>query len=94
MGSIRGQSRWDLWSTKWHWDRFFPEYFGFPLPFHSTIAPLLGKMKKVIIFLFIFITGLHNKPEGCGASVASAAGPFITKTGSSLLQLCPTIRNP
>jgi hypothetical protein len=25
---------WDLWCTKWHWDRFFPpspEYFGFPL---------------------------------------------------------------
>jgi hypothetical protein len=22
---------------------------------------------------------LHNKPQGCGASVASAAGPFITK---------------
>jgi hypothetical protein len=22
---------WDLWWTKWHWDRFFPEYFGFPL---------------------------------------------------------------
>jgi hypothetical protein len=27
----RGQSMWDLWWTKWHWDRFFPEYFGFPL---------------------------------------------------------------
>jgi RNA-binding protein YhbY len=34
-------------------------------------------MKKLIIFLFIFITGLHNKPQGCGASVASAAGPFF-----------------
>jgi hypothetical protein len=21
---------WDLWGTKWHWDRFFSEYFGFP----------------------------------------------------------------
>jgi hypothetical protein len=31
MGSIPGQSMWDLWWTKWHWDRFFPEYFGFPL---------------------------------------------------------------
>jgi hypothetical protein len=20
-----------LWWTKWHWDRFFPEYFGFTL---------------------------------------------------------------
>jgi hypothetical protein len=25
----------------------------------------------------IFMTGLHNKLQGCGASVASAAGPFI-----------------
>jgi hypothetical protein len=23
-GSIRGQSRWDLWWAKWHWDSFFP----------------------------------------------------------------------
>ena len=23
-----------------------------------------------------FFTGLHNKPQGCGASVAPAAGPF------------------
>jgi hypothetical protein len=30
-GSIPGQSMWDLWWTKRHWDRFFPEYFGFPL---------------------------------------------------------------
>jgi hypothetical protein len=34
--------------------------------------------KKLIIFLIIIviIIGLHNKPQGCGASVASAAGPF------------------
>jgi hypothetical protein len=37
--------------------------------------------KKLIIFLFIFITGLNNKPKGCGAFVASAAGPFTTKEG-------------
>jgi hypothetical protein len=30
--------------------------------------------KKLIIFI-IFITELRNKPEGCGGSVASAAGP-------------------
>jgi pantoate kinase len=36
------------------------------------------KLKK-IIFSIIFITELHNKPQGCGASVASAAGPFATK---------------
>ena len=39
-GSITGQSVWDLWWTKWHWDRFFPEYFGFPCQFHSTGATL------------------------------------------------------
>jgi hypothetical protein len=45
----------------------------------SLIPPVLHyteKRKKVIIF----ITGLHNKPQGCGASVASAAGPFTTHT--------------
>jgi hypothetical protein len=25
------QSMWDLWWTKWHWDMFFSELFGFPL---------------------------------------------------------------
>jgi hypothetical protein len=24
-------SMWDLWWTKWHWERFFFEFFGFPL---------------------------------------------------------------
>jgi hypothetical protein len=28
---IPGHSMWDLWWRKWHWDRFFPECFGFPL---------------------------------------------------------------
>jgi hypothetical protein len=47
----------------------------FPCKFHSTGVPLQRKMKKLIIF----IAGLHNKPQGCGASIASAAGPFTTK---------------
>jgi hypothetical protein len=34
-----GQSMWDLWWTKWHWDRFFSEFFGFPLwIYHSTVT--------------------------------------------------------
>jgi hypothetical protein len=41
---------------------FSPSTSVFPCQFHSTGAPLLGKTKKLIIFLFIFITGLHNKP--------------------------------
>jgi hypothetical protein len=59
---------------------FFPSTVVFPYQFHSTGAPLLGKTKKTLI---IFITGLHNKPQGCGASVASAAGPFTTKHKTS-----------
>jgi hypothetical protein len=65
-GSMPGQSMWDLWWANWHWERFFSWYFGF----HSIVTPLHGKTKKN------FITGLHTKPQGCGVSVASAAGPF------------------
>jgi hypothetical protein len=54
---------------------FSPSSSVFPCQFHSTGAPLQGKTKKLIIFT----TGLHNKPHGCGASVASAAGPFTKK---------------
>jgi len=38
-GSIPGQSTWDLWWTKWHWYRFFPEYFGFSLVFIIPSVP-------------------------------------------------------
>jgi hypothetical protein len=43
--------------------------------FISPVLHYLEKRKK----LTIFITGLHNKAQGCGASVASAAGPFNKK---------------
>jgi hypothetical protein len=67
---------WDLWWTKWHWDRFYPEYFGFSLSILFRRCSITCKNEKKLI---IFITGLHNKPQGCGASVASAAGPFAKK---------------
>ena len=67
-------SMWDLWWTKWHWDRFFPEYFGFPLSISFHRCSITRKK------LIIFITGLYNKPQGCGVSVASAVGPFTKKT--------------
>jgi hypothetical protein len=57
---------------------FSPSTSVFPCKFHSTGAPLLGKGQKITIIV-TFIVGLHNKPHGCGASVASAAGPFINK---------------
>jgi hypothetical protein len=42
----------------------------FPRQFHYTGAPLVGKGQKIIIIIIIiiiFITGLHKKPQGCGA---------------------------
>jgi hypothetical protein len=57
---------------------FSPSNSVFPCQFHSTGAQLLGKGQKIIITT-IFITGLHKKPQGCGASVAPAAGPSTTK---------------
>jgi hypothetical protein len=83
---------WDLWWTKWHWDRFFPEYFGFPLSisFHRCSITRKNEKKKLIVF----ITGLHNKPQGCGASVASAAGPFTTKKNTYSEKIkCKSIYN-
>jgi hypothetical protein len=56
---------------------FSPSTSIFPCQFHFTGAPFKGKTKKKLI---IFITGLQNKPQGCGASVASAAGPFTQKS--------------
>jgi hypothetical protein len=55
---------------------FPPSTSVFPYKFHSIGAPLHGKKNKEK--LIIFITGLHNKPQGCGASVAFVAGPFTT----------------
>jgi hypothetical protein len=79
-GSIPGQSIWDSWWTKWHWDRFFsPVLQFFFVNFIPPVLHYLEKRKTLIIFLFI--KRLHNKPQGCGASVASAAGPFTKKSG-------------
>jgi hypothetical protein len=33
-GSKEGQYVRDLWMTKWHWDRFFSEYFSSQLGSH------------------------------------------------------------
>jgi hypothetical protein len=61
---------------------FSPSTSVFPCQFYSTDAQLLEKTIK----LMIFITGLPNKPLDCGASVASAAGPFSTK--KKVLDFC------
>jgi hypothetical protein len=51
---------------------FSPSTSIFLISFYSTGVPLLGEIK----ILIISITGLYNMPQGCGASVASAEGPF------------------
>jgi hypothetical protein len=60
----------------------FPRVLLFsPVSFIPPVLHYKGKRKKLIIF----ITGLHNKPQGFGASVASAAGPFPTKKKDRIL---------
>jgi hypothetical protein len=55
----------------------FPLVLQFsPVNFIPPVLHYTEKRKKLIIL----ITGLHNKPQGCGASLASAAGLFTTKT--------------
>jgi hypothetical protein len=62
----RGQSTWDLWWTKWHWDRFSPSTSVFPSQFHSTGAPLLGKTEKSELSLL----------QGCTISLMAAVWPY------------------
>jgi len=40
---------WDLWRTKWCWDRFFSKCFGFPLsiPFHH---------RSTLVFIYVFLS--------------------------------------
>jgi hypothetical protein len=57
----------------------FPRVFRFsPVNFILSVLHYTEKQKKLIVF----ITGLHNKPQDCGASVASAAGPFTPPKNS------------
>jgi hypothetical protein len=37
---------WDLWWTKWHWDRFFPDFFGFPLSISFHRCSITRKRTK------------------------------------------------
>jgi hypothetical protein len=81
-----------LWWRKWHWDRFFPEYVGFSLSVSFHRCSITWKTEKlIIIIIIIIITGLHNKPQGCGASVASAAGPFTAKKKGTICSGKPNL---
>jgi len=37
--SIPGQATWDLWGTKWQWDRCFPKHLGFSRQYYTTTTP-------------------------------------------------------
>jgi hypothetical protein len=52
------------------------------ISFHQCSIRRENRKKQII-----FITGLHNKPQGCGAHVASATGTF-TPGGEALLATC------
>ena len=55
-----------------------------PCKFHSTGAPLQGKTKKKTNHLHHRVA---QKPQGCDASVASAAVPFIKKGEGKCIKL-------
>ena len=55
--------------------------------FHSILTPLKWKSRKNLIIFIIFLMGLHNKPQGCGESLASATGPFNKKKGCKSIAL-------
>jgi hypothetical protein len=76
---------WDLWWTKWHWHGFSPSTSVFPYQFHSTGAPLHGKMKKLITFIFIFITGLYKMLlyGGCTLKKTFFLSFFLSLTSST-----------
>jgi hypothetical protein len=57
----------------------FPEFFSFPPSISFHRCSITWKNEKFDHLSLIFITGLHNKPYGCGASVVSSAGPFRKK---------------
>jgi hypothetical protein len=52
----------------------------FPVSFIPPVLYYLEKWKKLIIF----ITGLYSKAQGCGAPLASAAGPFTIKNSTAI----------
>jgi hypothetical protein len=66
----------------------FPHVLRFsPVNFIPLVLHYTGKRKAELI---IFITGLHIKPQGCGASVASAAGLFTQKKKCTLTNITET----
>jgi hypothetical protein len=63
---------WNLWWTKWHWDRFFSEYFGFPLSISFYQCSIKMEKQKKTSSSSSSSQGCTISLQGCGVSVASA----------------------
>jgi hypothetical protein len=60
----------DLWLTKWHWDRFFLEYFGFLLSISFHRCSITWKSKKKNWSSFS-----SSSSQGCTISLKAAVRP-------------------
>jgi hypothetical protein len=58
-----GQSMWDLWWTKWHWDRFFSEFFGFPVTVDLQTHIIWG-MRNMLTYVSIHAWAWPTAPSG------------------------------
>jgi hypothetical protein len=79
-----------LWWTKWHWDRFFSELSVFPCRFNSTGAPLIVKIgkRKLLIFIIIGVAQKALKLWCEGPSSRKKKSILIAKT-VYVLQMLP-----
>jgi hypothetical protein len=68
-GLIPVQYTWDLWWTKWHWDRVFAEYFGFPL----SISP-----SQCSLHFFVFNITLMRRTSGRRLGIFDTVPPCQT----------------
>jgi hypothetical protein len=69
---------WDLWWTKWHWGRFFSEYFGFPYQLHQLIHILIkDKTTPSCVTVEVFTTSILNTVTCFGPCRPSSEGTSI-----------------
>jgi hypothetical protein len=70
--SCPGQCMWDMWWTKWHWDRLFSEFFCFPLPVFSTM----------VIYAHNISSGVKNIPFfGSSSKSRVSSGSIVSDYG-------------
>jgi hypothetical protein len=79
-GSRPGQSVWDLWWTKWHWDTFFNEFFGFPLSVSSF------HQRSILLYLHL---GKNNRSVGSRSSETVSPNQQRKKVPCHYGMACP-----